>query len=654
MEGYRVLSTPRRLMLIYGLWGLFLAGLISLAAPWWNATYPGFWVQPLGYVSPLRPEWQGALHSLDRLVAYDGKPYDTAARFYADVREKAPGTPVEYVVVREGEEVRLTLPTRTFTPAMIGRTLGVWLVTASVLALAASLVWLYRAGALPALAFGLVVTPMSVTLALYFDFNTGGLLRVPYFLSYPFTALGLWSLALTFPQAAVARVRRFGPPLLAVTLLLGLSLFLTPGADVGSLPAESYAFCLDCYLLTDAWLAGSAVVAVAAIAWRCLGRHRSALARWQARLAMGGLLVAFVPFILWKLSYGVGTTPWVPLDWALAMLMLFPLAIAYALLRTRLFAITVFGRALLIYGGLVLLGTLFYTEIAVLMAAALMPVPEDERKLVTVALLALLLVPVRDGLSRLAARATGHGPTRIGALLTRAADALARAEHPQDVERALRLAAFEMGAVDAALLPASPTAGWIAVGAPPERLGKEPTMTVDERGSQRLWWPLWTGGDCRGVWAIASRPNGRPYDDYDMRAFVALAGPAALALAQIDARSELAKANAVLEARVAERTADLRAAMAELEDAQGRLLENARLQAQQAMIQEVAHALNTPLTLARSGVELLEPGPAGEQEAFGVLRRGVETLEAQIAKLLVLTRGAARREEVPDGARPGR
>lgn len=668
MEAHRVLMAPPRLMLALGAWSVLLAVAVGLAAPWWHAAYPGFWVQPLGYVSPLLPEPRPELRSLDRLLSYDGRPYDTPQAFYRDIRALGPGRPVTYVFARADARVKVTIPTRTFTRALMARTLGLWLAIATLLAVAGSLVWLYRARSLPALAFGLVVTPLAFTLGLYFDFNTGAALRDLYLVTYPLTGLGLACLALSFPEPNAARMRRWGPFLLVPALLLAGALVLgTPREGLSALSAARYGASLGVHLATDVWMALTVLAALLAISWRTFGRNRPAAARWQARLAAMGTALGFLPFFLWKASYLPGRTPWVSLEVAMASVLLFPLAIAYALVRARLFAITALGRGFLIYGALVTLGTLMCAQLAMLLTATLPQLSLPDRRLLIVGLLTLLLVPLRDGLKALAARATGHAPAHVPRLLARAAEGLAQAGAPEDVERTLAEASARLGASEAALLPPAPTPGWIAPAAAPAYVGRDPAMTFQADGAQRLWWPLRAGGRCLGVWAIGPRPNGRPYDDHDMRAFAAVAAPAALALAQIQAREALARANAELEARVAERTADLESAMRELREAQSWLIESARLQTKQLLIAEVAHALNTPLTLARSGVELLEPEPLAVHDAFGLLRHGVESLEAQIGGLIALTRefppalagptepqDAREPMEVRHAARPGR
>src|SRR5690606_37680360 len=87
-------------------------------ARWLKEPFPGFFVyENLTVGQDYAPGWTGAgsgLHSMDRLVAIDGRELRDRTQLYGTVRGAAAGTPFHYRVMRGAESLELTVPSMVF------------------------------------------------------------------------------------------------------------------------------------------------------------------------------------------------------------------------------------------------------------------------------------------------------------------------------------------------------------------------------------------------------------------------------------------------------------------------------------------------------------------------------------------------------------
>ncbi|MFN8597001.1 MAG: GAF domain-containing protein [Anaerolineae bacterium] len=180
-----------------------------------------------------------------------------------------------------------------------------------------------------ALAFFCALT--AIDLALFFDQMSTNLLGPVYLLALGLTSGSLFNLAVVFPQSPHIVERR--PTLRFVGYLPGLT-----AALVGILALANAAAPWD-YIYALRWLFALIIVSAASylgsLVYRRL-RSDSPVVRQQSRIILWGTLLAFLPTVLWGMQ-GI-VNPNVPYNTILYLpsMVLFPLAIGYAMLRYNL------------------------------------------------------------------------------------------------------------------------------------------------------------------------------------------------------------------------------------------------------------------------------------------------------------------------------
>jgi two-component system NtrC family sensor kinase len=151
--------------------------------------------------------------------------------------------------------------------------------------------------------------------------------------------------------------------------------------------------------------------------------------------------------------------------------------------------------------------------------------------------------------------------------------------------------------------------------------------------------PILFGVDLLGVIAVARKLSGDRLGNDDRQLLRTLANQSAIAIENAKAFDEIAKLNETLEARVEERTLELR-------DTQAQLMQSEKMRSLGQLVAGVAHELNNPIGFVHANLQLLE----GYVEKLVRAQEGSANAERPreaIAKLLSRSReGTARVKQI--------
>jgi len=146
----------------------------------------------------------------------------------------------------------------------------------------------------------------------------------------------------------------------------------------------------------------------------------------------------------------------------------------------------------------------------------------------------------------------------------------------------------------------------------------------------KLLVPILFGVDLLGVIAVGGKLSGEGLGADDRQLLRTLANQSAIAIENAQAFDEIAKLNAILEARVEERTRELQATQAQL-------LQSEKLRSLGQLVAGVAHELNNPIGFVHANLQLLEDYVA-RLLAAQAAGDDVETPREAIRKLLARSR----------------
>lgn len=316
---------------------LIFMALAAFAA--WRAAqipFPGLFTEPTLVVNEVGDQaWQGyaaGLHFPDHLVALNGQPLENTTALMQALAQYAPGEVV--TLTAQGEDgamrdaqVRLeTFPVTVLfsffvLPYLLGLVylgLGTW-------------VFLARRREPAGQVFGLMCAAIALSLSLLFDVYTTHLFPRVWVTALALIGSIVAHLALVFPQRT-----RFLDRVPALRYLV-----YAPGVTIAILNQFAILNFESPTAYFDTWLAAFTLVSVGAVVLVALMVYRSRysespIVQAQARTIIWGSLLAFGPlstwFVIFRFIEGI-FPPTILLPW----LVLFPLSIAYAILRYRLF-----------------------------------------------------------------------------------------------------------------------------------------------------------------------------------------------------------------------------------------------------------------------------------------------------------------------------
>ena len=626
--------------------GVLLLVVIVNTAQWVGTTFPGFFVMSNRVVPSIAlPDWSDGDASRffqHQVVAVDGVPVPTAAAVYEQVRQRAPGTPVEYSFRSpEGHSLVAMVHARRFSTADYVLIFGAYLLN-GVAFLGTGLLVAYlkprNAASLGLLAAGLT-TGLFVT--------TAADLYGPYWfvrlhlLGESFLAPAFFHLALVFPTERLPRYRR--------RVLLGLyGAFALLAAAYEAVLGSPSAY-TAVHLLATATHGLGALTIIAVVVYGLVTSPSALVRRRVSVVALGTLAAFLTPAVLMAASAFYGGK--VPLNAGAFTAFLFPVSLAYAIVKQDLFEIDVMLRRATTYAAVVVvIGSLY---LALLSADAyFLPIPSPVAQsplalaILNLALL-FLIAPVRarvqDGVDRLFFRKAydaeqalselSHALVSVhtlGEVVARTHAVMATTMCPASAAtflweargQLLRAGEGDGGAVELTLPPALA-----------ERIERGEILARYEwdDGSGRAIPPVWhtlgaellvpirRGRAPMGALALGRKGSGRPYTMHDAAFLRGAASQIALAMTNAGAFARLESLNASLEQQVQERTAslakantdlgcsltELRTAYQQLERNQASLMRAERLATLGRLTAGIAHEVNSPLGAVINSLKIL-------------------------------------------------
>jgi signal transduction histidine kinase len=148
--------------------------------------------------------------------------------------------------------------------------------------------------------------------------------------------------------------------------------------------------------------------------------------------------------------------------------------------------------------------------------------------------------------------------------------------------------------------------------------------------------PILFGVDLLGVVAVGRKLSGERFSADDRQLLLTLANQSSIAIENAKAFDEIAKLNETLEARVEERTRELR-------DTQAQLMQSEKMRTLGQLVAGVAHELNNPIGFVHANLKLLDEYVAklSRQQA-----EGADTTRTREAILKLLARSREGTERV--------
>ncbi|MBO9540368.1 SpoIIE family protein phosphatase [bacterium] len=375
-----------------------------------NKPFPGFRFEPTLTVSAVNePTWTGIkakLQQYDRLLRVDGHDLRTAGDLTAYVHSKPIGTPLEYELVREKRTIKVTVPSQAFGWSDWFKSfMPLFLVSFLHLLVGAVAFWM-KPRHLTSQVHLLMNVAICLFCALNNDYDSGRFFAPVYLFSYSFLGSTFLHLGMVFPEPGHWLKRRpwlnalFYLPMLGLTGLW-LSVFKPEGQLVNPEAMDQHFSWQDTSLM---WVMVGLLVLIASILFHVF-KGKTPLAKQQAKVALFGATVAYFPgAVFWIVPYLAGNTSLdgsgLLVNLSFACFVFFPLSIAYAVVRHKMFDIDLVIKRTMVYAVVVaaLSGVYFITIAAIRWAIEHLigSAGNTTGNILATAFVALAFVPVRN------------------------------------------------------------------------------------------------------------------------------------------------------------------------------------------------------------------------------------------------------------------
>jgi PAS domain S-box-containing protein len=313
-----------------------------LAWRWSREPFLGMMLETTLLISPFeskgwaRLELDPPLDQHNRLIAIDGQPVNRQADVAAILSEREVGDTVEVTAVNmDGSQRKVQITLASFP---LGDMFLLFLLPfLAGLAYLGIGIWVYwvqgwgRAGQV----FVALCVSLALTMVILFENNTTHQLAVLWCAALPFAAATAMHLALVFPQEP-----RFVQRLPILRLLPYLPATYLALRSIFSVYDTSHPWGYINWWLGSYLIAALSIFFMLGMLVYRLVKPPSPLIRQQSRIILLGATLAFLPVVPWLLvtifGYAAGYTVSFPTYIYALLFTLFPLSIAYAILRYRL------------------------------------------------------------------------------------------------------------------------------------------------------------------------------------------------------------------------------------------------------------------------------------------------------------------------------
>jgi diguanylate cyclase (GGDEF)-like protein len=536
------------------------------AVGWIDEPFPGFLVLDNRVVASAGlsrwPVTEGGEIYQHEVISVDGAPLESAQAVWSYVRELPIGTPVVYRFERAGREFVRTVATRRFELTDFLLLFGAYLLNGLVMGAAGLGIWRLRGS-----------HPLArATVPLLLISSVWGLTAMDLYGPYRMFRLHALCEALLFPAFLAmaqgfpvqSRLSERHPWTLWVPYALAGALALV--YQVGLYHPPTY---VACHLVANIGIGATVAVLIASQVGRFV-RQASFESRQRIKVLALGTAAALTPPV--ALTLGTALTGGkAPLNVIAFTAFLFPLSLGYAVIRHNLLEVDVLVRRSLGYATLTLIVTGLYTGMVAGLEVIFRGSPMLESAWFDAGFAAMcvtLLLPLRDRVQSTLDRLFFRAAYDFRQTIETTSGRLAAVTNLHIISEDLR------SAVEATLHPESTTLylrrsktdplEWIgADGEGPAGTDEWISMADQASGpfdlaGGGLLVPFRTEANLVGALSLGRRQSGKPYGAEDRRLLQILANQGAVAIQNALTLEELRDLNADLEAKVAERTRELR------------------------------------------------------------------------------------------------
>ena len=400
------------LLLLAG--GIVYLLLPFLALSWAQTPFLGFFVDPNLVINDSGEDvWptQGdapLLRYPDRITAVDSQPVTTINDYLAALASKQPGEVATLTLVQPTadtgilptlpeEERTIELPVISFTNLNLWNHFGLFYLTGFVLFVIGLWTFWMRPKAEPAQVFALFMTFSALAVGTLFNMLT----------SHEFGRI--WLLALSLTPGLCVWLAAVFPHEMSTVVKYPRSkwLLLLPGLAVGIWaqlwlydPANGWHYAIPWRAL---FLLNGLAILLSLLMMTYRGfRSPSPLVRQQARIILVGSLLAFTPLVLFFIPASqMVDVAWLPAAFYIPPIVIYPLAIAYTIIRYRLLDVDLVLRRTLTYALMTGLLIVAFVVVVIGLTNTMGSVIENPILLsILIVLLVLLFNPLRNRLQK--------------------------------------------------------------------------------------------------------------------------------------------------------------------------------------------------------------------------------------------------------------
>ena len=615
--------------------GLVLS-LATLRSPDQHLTYP-FDASHLGgsvVLSSVSEMAEAAgLRNGDQLLAIDGAPIARAARRGVGWLEE--GVANAYLIERRGEPRFIVevppVPSSSMQGGGTSLFHGLVILVAAIYLATGAAVWWLRPGKAEAWALLLFCSVMCVQLATSMQTNAISWAWPRLLINIPFIGAAAFHLFTTYPIEPDWVVRHRRIQLVPYGLAAGLSLVAVLDEPLG-LPAG---------LMWYVAIAFSVTLFAASLAIVATERRRQpeGVLRDHGNVVFGGALVSFLPIFLVLLAEWALQRPF---DYHLALLwlFLFPVAIGYGIVRKQLFELRRMAKSSAAYGAASIAITLMFAFLIISAdaLASTFNVSTGWFQVSFLFLAILLFNPLRERMQDLVDRFFDRDRAAYRVAVREISEAMVSMLSLSEIADRILVALTDTMGVNRAMVmlvddaskqlrPMASRGDWdaraLASEIPsdhpiwkhlwmrreelsradfddePDLENREACRDVFDTLEVALLIPILYGVDLLGVIAVGRKLSGDRLEGDDRVLLRTLANNASIAIENAKAFDEIAGLNETLEARVEERTAELRATQAQLMHAE-------KMKSLGQLVAGVAHELNNPISFVHANLQLLD------------------------------------------------